>query len=101
LQDEFDDRKRWIKASSTGATDGHALGAQRVIAAHEAASSGGAGGSKQWKMPRFKKHAESKIAPYMHGRSSSPVTHKQQQQHAVQQPEMEMAQLPDQEAQEC
>lgn len=66
-QEEFDDRRHYIKPSPTGATEGHALGAQRTMAAAVAASSGG---SKMWKMQRFEKHAQSKILRYVYSGSS-------------------------------
>lgn len=76
LQDEFDYRRRYIKPRPTGATEGHALGAQRTMAAVESANSSG---SKQWKMQRFEKNAKSKIVRYMHSGSSSHAEHEQQQ----------------------
>lgn len=77
LQDEFDDRRRYIKPKPTGATEGHALGAQRTMAAVESANSSSS--SKQWKMQRFEKNAKSKIVRYMHSNSSSQAGHEQQQ----------------------
>jgi len=68
LQDEFDDRKRYIKPQPTGATEGHAQGAQRTIAAAEAASGAPC---KQWKMKRFESKAQPKITKYMHGQSGT------------------------------
>jgi hypothetical protein len=67
-QEEFDDRRRYIKPAATGATQGHALGALRTMEAAAAASSGGA---KKWKMQRFERHAQSKIVRYMYSGSSS------------------------------
>jgi hypothetical protein len=75
LQDEFDDRRRYIKPRPTCAAEGHALGAQRTMAAVESANSSG---SKQWKMQRFEKNAKSKIVRYMHINSSSNAGHEQQ-----------------------
>lgn len=66
-QDEFDDRKRYIKPRPTGATVGHAQGAQRTMAAAAAASSGAC---KQWKMKRFESKAQPKITQYMYGQQT-------------------------------
>ncbi len=52
----------------TGATQGHALGAQRTMAAVAASSSGS---SKQWKMKRFESKAQSRIVRYMYSQSGS------------------------------
>lgn len=76
LQDEFDDRRHYIKPTATASTEGHALGAQRTMAATAAASSGS---SKQWKMQRFEKHAQSKIVRYMYGQGDSQEACEQQQ----------------------
>jgi hypothetical protein len=76
LQDEFDDRRHYIKPSATGATQGHALGAQRTMAAVAASSSGS---SKQWKMKRFESKAQSRIVQYMYSKGSN---EEQEQQEA-------------------
>lgn len=68
LQDEFDDRRHYIKPSATGATQGHALGAQRTLAAVAASSSGS---SKQWKMKRFESKAQSRIVQYMYSKGTN------------------------------
>ena len=81
VQDEFDDRRHYIQPRSTGATQGHALGAARTIAAVAASSSGGS--HKQWKMKRFESKAQSRIVRYMysqHDSSSSQQGEQQQQQ---------------------
>ena len=66
LQDEFDMHKRYIKPQPTGATQGHALGAQQRTLAAAASSSGG---SRQWKMKRFESKARPKITKYMYSES--------------------------------
>lgn len=76
MQDEFDDRRHYIQPRSTGATQGHALGAARTIAAVAASNSGGS--HKQWKMKRFESKAQSRIVRYMY--SSSSQQGEQQQQ---------------------
>jgi hypothetical protein len=82
LQEEFDERRHYIKPTATGATEGHALGAQRTMAKAAAASSGR---NKHWKMPRFKKNAQSKIVRYMYSRGSGQEAYEQQQHFEEQQ----------------
>lgn len=77
LQEEFDDRRHYIKPTATGATEGHALGAHRTMAKAAAASSGR---NKHWKMQRFEKNAQSKIVHYMYSKSSGQEACEQQQQ---------------------
>lgn len=88
LQDEFDDRRHYIKPCANKATEGHALGAQHTIAAAEAAA---AGGSKQWKMKRFEKNAQPRITQYMYG----------PQQHWEHAEQHEQQQVDEHEQQDC